>query len=103
MRDWLIALSIIAAVAIGSVCVLSWYYNSTEQIELTGVVIEKYMYEEADMVIVVTDDAPGIGIPITSMTYLLVLDDGSKHEVSWEIFWEHKTGDFYTYTKRVWK
>jgi len=93
---------IVALISVGTFGVMFWYFNSTEQIPVTSIVVEKYMYEETDIVIVVGDDV-GVGIPITSMTYVLVLEDGTTQEVAWDIFFKARAGDEFTYYIRVWK
>jgi len=106
MREKLKAISIVAIIVaiFGGICGgVLWYDQNTELVERSGVVTEKYMYEESGNIVIVVPDS-AIGIPVGEhMEYILVLDNGSKHEVSWDTFVNYKIGDTYTYTIRKWK
>ena len=83
-------------------CGFAWYFNVTTVVTKTSIVREKYMYKDTDIVVVPTE-GPTIGIPIEHMEYVLILENGSKHEVSWDTFWDIVVGDPFTYNVREWK
>lgn len=96
----LIIVLILLAISIPVILYVNYYLQNTEIVTMKGKVIEKYLYSETDVVINVDG---GVGIPIKSKKYILVLEDYSEHEVAYEIFISHRVGDYYHYTVRVWK
>jgi len=83
------------------------YFENTEKIEITSKVAYRYVNRKNHGTIIIPlGDEPGDpswGVPIESDVFHLVLEDGSNHEVSTEVFVKYTEGDYYTYTTRVWK
>lgn len=94
-KVWLIAGVIICVSIIGVVVA------NLQTVERTSVIAEKYAYK--DTIITVNPDDSSIGIPIKTMKYMFIMENGDEIQVEKTDYLQYEEGDNFTYLITIWK